>query len=391
LVGSLLFVQAGSFAHAEVVAADQSAELEALRQRVKVLEERIGSPDGSLLPQPQGADTKPASQDLFSIQGDARYRAESIAVDDVYNDRQRVRARVGIEAQVSETMRTAFRLSTGEGDPRSGHLTFSGGYSRRTVGVDLAYLQWQAISGLRVSAGKFAYPNWQPAQSVFIGGDFNPEGWATSYRSESGWFGNAHSFWLETRNDAADSMQSGVQLGFASPPGGAVQVTVAGNYTDFDNVSGRKPFLDGVNAYGNTLDADGALSNDFNVSELSAELLLRGYVGSITFFTHAAENSAVTENNAAYAAGFSFGADALRNWRFGYQYARIEKDALFGQLMDGDFGGGSTDSRGHAFRLGYRPAGRWSTTLSYLHNSIGISSPTPRAFDLIQLDIDFTY
>jgi hypothetical protein len=81
----------------------------------------------------------------------------------------------------------------------------------------------------------------------------------------------------------------------------------------------------------------------------------------------------------------------LKHWRAGYQYASIEKDALFGQLMDGDFGGGRTDSRGHAFRLAYRPDSRWSSTLSYLHNRVNISSTQPQPFDLIQLDIDFTY
>jgi len=327
----------------------------------------------------------------LAFAGDARYRAEKIDTGNLDSDRQRVRARFGVEAEITDSLSTALRLSTGEGDPRSAHLTFSGGYSRRSVGVDLAYLQWSILPELRVAAGKVPYPNWQPSQSVFIGGDFNPEGWASSYRSDSGFFVNAHHFWLETRLDDDDSRQSGLQIGFASDGEAATRLTFAGAYTDFTSVKGRKPFLDGVTAYGNSLNLAGELQNDFNVAEFASDLTMERYPGSITLFMHLARNVAASEEDTAYSAGVTLGASRLKHWKFGYQYAHIERDALFGQLMDGDFGGGSTDSRGHAFRLFYRPEARWSSSLSYLHNRTNISSTAPRPFDLIQLDIDFTY
>ncbi|WP_129645043.1 putative porin [Peristeroidobacter agariperforans] len=366
---------------------DQAAELQSLRERVKALEERIGPDAQSSAPAAEGR----TIVGNIAFSGDARYRAESIDVGDVDNDRQRVRARFGVQAKITDTLLTGLRLSTGEGDPRSAHLTFSGGYSRRSVGVDLAYLQWSIAPELRMAAGKVAYPNWQPAQSVFIGGDFSPEGWSSAYRSDSGWFANAHHFWLQTRLDAADSRQSGLQLGFASAEGMPTRLTVAGAYTDFTHVAGQKPFLDGVNPYGNSLNAGGELLTDFDVAELSSELTMKSYPGSLTAFVHLARNVAASANDTAYAAGVSMSAARLKHWRVGYHYTRIEKDALFGQLMDGDFGGGSTDSRGHAFRLSYHPAGRWSSSLSYLHNQVNISSAAPQPFDLIQLDIDFTY
>jgi len=355
------------------------------------LEERLSA--DVLPPSPKTAASEPAlhSDDRIKFSGDARYRVENGSLDGVHNDRQRVRARIGAVANINEQLSTAFRLSTGEGDPRSAHLTFSGGYSRRSVGVDLAYLKWQVVPELAVAAGKVVYPNWQPAQSVFIGGDFNPEGWSASYHGASGWFSSAHNFWLQTRGDSGDSRQSGLQVGFASNNAAAASFTMAGAYTDFSNVRGEKPFLDGLNPYGNSLDATGALAQDFNIGELASELRLQGYPGSLTFFTHLARNTSASDDDTAYSAGISVSGSRFKHWRVGYQYARIEKDALFGQLMDGDFGGGSTDSRGHAFRLGYRSEARWSSSLSYLRNQVGISSAAPRPFDLIQLDIDFIY
>lgn len=375
--------------YAMAAADDQVAELQSLRERVQALEEKIG-PDAQAPTHASAADAKNTLGNL-AFSGDARYRAESIDVGDVDNDRQRVRARFGVQARITDTMLTALRLSTGEGDPRSAHLTFSGGYSRRSVGVDLAYLQWSIAPELRVAAGKVAYPNWQPAQSVFIGGDFNPEGWSGAYRSNSGWFANAHHFWLQTRSDAADSRQSGLQLGFASAEDSWARLTFAGAYTDFTRVQGQKPFLDGVNPYGNRLNASGELQNDFDVAELASELTMKSYPGSLTVFMHVARNVAASDDDTAYATGVSMSAARMKDWRIGYHYTRIEKDALFGQLMDGDFGGGSTDTRGHALRLSYRPASRWSSSLTYLHNQVNISSTAAEPFDLIQLDIDFTY
>lgn len=377
---------------AEAVEDDPVAELESLRQRLKALEEKVGADALAQAHEPAASDSASTNRlGRLSFAGDARYRAESIDAGAVDNDRQRVRARFGVEARVTDTMMTAFRLSTGEGDPRSAHLTFSGGYSRRSVGIDLAYLQWAVAPELRVTAGKLPYPNWQPAQSIFIGGDFNPEGWSTAYASQSGWFANAHHFWLQTRVDDADSRQSGLQLGFASDARAATRFTVAAAYTDFMRVAGRKPFLDGVNPFGNSLNAAGELQNDFDVAELASEVTFERYPGSLTLFTHVARNAGAGENDLAYATGVTVSPSRWKHWRVGYQYARIEKDALFGQLMDGDFGGGSTDSRGHAFRVAYRPQGRWSSTLSYLRNDVNISSTAPQPFDLIQLDIDFIY
>lgn len=376
--------------HANATANGPDAELELLRQRVKAMEERIAADATAPAQQPAatGANNRLGNLDFT---GDARYRAESIDLGDVDNDRQRVRARFGVAAKITDTMTTALRLSTGEGDPRSAHLTFSGGYSRRTVGVDLAYLQWAPVPELRMAAGKAAYPNWQPAQSLFIGGDFNPEGWSTSYASQSGWFANAHHFWLQTRIDAADSRQSGLQLGFTSAAHSSTRFTLAAAYTGFTHVAGEKPFLDGINSYGNSITEAGELQSDFDIAELASELTVERYSGSLTLFTHAARNVSAIEGDFAYAAGVTASASRLKHWRIGYQYARIEKDALFGQLLDGDFGGGSSDSSGHAFRLAYLPEGRWSTTLSYMRNRVNISSPAPQPFDLIQLNIDFSY
>ena len=39
-------------------------------------------------------------------------------------------------------------------------------------------------------------------------------------------------------------------------------------------------------------------------------------------------------------------ASAPKSWEIGYVYQKTEKDAVFGQFVDSDFGGGVTDTKG---------------------------------------------
>ncbi len=40
-------------------------------------------------------------------------------------------------------------------------------------------------------------------------------------------------------------------------------------------------------------------------------------------------------------------------WEFGYFYQVVEKDALFGQYIDSDWGAGNTDANGSVIKFGY--------------------------------------
>lgn len=334
---------------------------------------------------PQPSTSSPTSPGL-EFNGDARYRYEAIDAVGPAWDRQRVRGRLGVEATVTPTASAVFRLSTGSGDPRSGHLTFSGGYSRKEVGVDLAYLRWQLNADIAASAGKVEYPTWRPSQSMFIGGDVNPEGVAVRYAGDSGAFASIYSFWLENRGADGESRQNGAQLGWSGE-----QLSAAVSYNDFDDVRGQRPFLDGVNAYGNSMNADGTLASGFEIIDVAAQWKQEFPSGTISLFAHGAHNSAAERGADAYAAGFQLSTVQLREWSAGYIYARVGQDALFGQFFDGDFGGGVTDTRGHVLRVAYRPASRLGATLSYFNNEVAVGTEDERRFRLFQLDIDFLF
>lgn len=328
-----------------------------------------------------------AVSDGFAFSGDVRYRYEAIDTLGVERDRQRVRARLGVAADVNPSTQAVFRLSTGEGDPRSAHITFSGGYSRKAVGVDLAYLDWHTSASMGARLGKIPFPTWRPAQSFLIGGDFNPEGIALSYAPSAGFFATAFNFWLEDRGTASDSRQQGLQLGWKQSAGHS-DWTIALTLNDFTDVQGRRSFLDGESAYGNSVGVDGTLASGFEIVDIAAEWSADLYFGEIAAFAQFAHNASAESGDDAYSAGMKVRPAALSRWSASYEYARIGRDAVFGQHFDGDFGGGVTGSKGHVLRVAFDSSERVGTRLSYFFNDVTPQHGGERRFRMLQLDID---
>ena len=77
----------------------------------------------------------------------------------------------------------------------------------------------------------------------------------------------------------------------------------------------------------------------------------------VTFWANYARNLADdVEYDTAYAVGAMVGkASDARTWEAGLFYQEIDKDALFAQWIDSDFGDGKTDSEGLVLKAGYAP------------------------------------
>ena len=74
----------------------------------------------------------------------------------------------------------------------------------------------------------------------------------------------------------------------------------------------------------------------------------------------------------ALGVGASYGAaSAVKGtWEFGVTYQQVEKDALFGQLHDSDFGDGNTDTNGYVIRGGYTIARNWTLNGALFLNNL---------------------
>lgn len=355
-----------------------------------------------------GTGALPAWVQNFTFKGDLRYRHETI--DQQYatvRNRHRVRARAGFVAKVNDAVRSELALATSEGnDPRSPNQTLDGVNSRKDIFLDLAYVEWQAAPGLKLTAGKMKYPWVRSGNAVMFDGDVNPEGLAASW-SGGDFFGSATWNILEERAAAGESTLVATQFGWR-PQLGHGRLTLAAGYFDFQGVRGRNPFHAG-SANGNSTVTDDCLDGvasclawDYNLIEALVEYSLP--VGGRPLALHAdyvTNDAAGNGLDTAYGLGFTWGETARpRGWEFGYLFQLVEKDSLFGGFADTDLGGGSTDYRAHVLRAGYSPARNWVVNLTWQLAETGMDVPADvggvglvrnRNQDRLHLDLNFRY
>jgi hypothetical protein len=292
--------------------------------------------------------------------------------------------------------------------------------TRKQVAIDLAYFDWAPVQGFNLQLGKMPYPfervstpTWDP--------DLTPEGGAVKY-TKGPFFGSVFGYWLSEAALTSDSNVAGAQLGFKGDLGG-MKWTAAAMYYDVGAVqnevttiiapSGMLPaicaagllnnaFFGGAqgNSTFNNGDNCNRLLNDFNIWEVLAKGDFA--LGSIplSLFANYSENTEADDLNTAYGAGFTLGrASNPRTWELSYVYAKIEKDGLFGQFMDSDFGGGITDTEGSVFRLVYAPARNWTINGTYFLNERFVDVPitvagvpiTGTDYDRYQIDFNVRY
>jgi hypothetical protein len=78
----------------------------------------------------------------------------------------------------------------------------------------------------------------------------------------------------------------------------------------------------------------------------------------------------------------------------------VEKDALFGQYIDSDWGAGNTDAQGSVVRFAYAFARNFTlntyyqfgeTNMDVAANVPGVGSVKGRGYDRLQIDLNFKY
>ena len=433
-------------------ASAQSADIDALKSQLAALSAKLEQLENAQTTQKKSVDEAQATADRtadvvaqeksrLSFTGDIRYRNETFDVEYVERNRNRdrVRARLNANYRVNDTVTGVFGIATGGTDPRSSNQTLTDQNSRKDFELDLAYVQWSPNAAWRVTAGKQRY-SWQRSPSLFFDGDVNPEGISVNYANGNLFAGVFHDWLAEralsfgnvTSGTNTDSILYGAQVGYRIPVSDAVRITVAGTYFNFDGVQGYNPLFGG-SAFGNTTATGAAcsrtlaagtacLASDFDVIESFADLTATVGGRPLRVFVDYARNTAAEVNatageklDTAMAYGLSYGAASAtpRSWELGLLYQQIEKDSLFGQLLDSDFGDGNTDAEGFVIRGGYTLARNLTLNgtlfLNQLSNDVPQSvtvfngaTPAPldtiaipgifdRDYKRLQLDLNFRF
>ena len=368
------------------------AEIAALNQRLEVLEKTTENPSSpetrpSTTPAPNLA-SQPL-QDQISIKGDFRYRHEAFEIENRRDrHRQRVRARVGLTARVSDRVDLGFGLASGGSDPISSNQTLGDGASSKGVVIDLAYAKWKTpISGLQLSAGKFKNPLRRVGgNSLLWDSDLRPEGVSLNF-SRANVFLNALGSWVSESAGDDDSFLIGGQVGLNLAVGSQASFAAGLGYHNFLDSAGEPAFFDG-DAQGNLLDAQGNYVHGFELIEGFVEYKFDLANTKVTAFAQIVQNLDADRLNK----GYSLGVQAKQaDWNYAWTYKHLEADAVVGTFTDSDFIGGGTDGKGHTLKLGYALSKDISVAGTLFLTDRNVDIGAQEEFKRLQLDISFKY
>ena len=324
----------------------------------------------------------------IQVKGDIRLRQEFVNVRGVGSnsgddeDRQRVRARVGIYADVNENLKAGVRLATGGDSATSANETLGDGFTKDDAYFDLVYLDWSPVEGLDLIGGKFKQPWEQVSGGLVWDGDINPEGGAVRYTANLG---------------GANLIASAGHLvlddvdGYSFDEDMTVQYAQVATKFKSDGLNGKF----GVSVYDYDendismalISGGGNDSTEFSIQELFGEVEVKAVL-PLTFYGHWAKNADANGVNSGEDTAWLLGvATKTGPWKFSYDYRETELNAVNGAFNDSDFAGGMTDSEGHKFKIAYKIDKNFSIETTYLDAETGSLASDPN-WDIETWQID---
>ncbi|MGY1447590.1 putative porin [Pseudomonas chlororaphis] len=166
----------------------------------------------------------------------------------------RLRARLGMKAQVAEDWTAGIRIGTGsDNNPVSTTQTLGGGFGKKDIWLDQGYLTWKATDELTLTGGRIANPFF--STDLLYSTDLNFDGVAAIFNHKLnrdwGLFGTVGAFPVEYTNDTStsngfDKEESdnkwlyGAQIGANWAINGNHRLKGALAYYRFDDIEGQR-------------------------------------------------------------------------------------------------------------------------------------------------------
>jgi hypothetical protein len=352
--------------------------------------------------------------DSLAFKGDLRYRFETIddaskkdADGDEYTRyRNRIRARLGAEAKLSDQLKAGLELSTGDADPISGNQTLGDGFAKKPFHLSLAYLDYAFFSEketkLNAVAGKMKNPFLTMPEDLVWDGDVTPEGLALKGQVGNDiatLMANAGSLWVQERSEEDDLMLYAGQLAAKINLPKETALMLGVSVYAFQDIQGQDviDWEDKNNSFGNST-VDGSVSGDTTnkawktkftpvVPFAKLDLAVAGL--PVALFVQQVTNVDADEEDQGYAAGLSLGkAKEPKSWEIGYSYAELEKDAVVGFLTDSDRWGGGTDGNSHRIYGKVQVLKNLQVGATYLTGEKKISDPAKTSdYDRLMVDL----
>ena len=340
------------------------------------------------------------------VKGDLRLRyqldqqEDSTGKEKPDQSRGRMRARVGIGAEVTDGVKVAIGLASGSDDPRSTNQTFENSSSSKGINLDYAYAEIKLAEPLTLFGGKVIRKEviWEPSDLLWDS-DINVEGGAVVLEMGPV-FLNTGVFILDENKANSDPTMYVVQPGVELKMGN-LSIKGAIAYYAFSGVKGK--VLDHTTATNSltpntsppNTPSNSKLKYDYDAISPAIEIALKmgGMLPHAALFGEYVDNSDPSNDNTGFLVGLEFGAKKVEDagqWQFAYMYRELEKDAWLDILPDSDFAGGKTGYNGHevivqvglkknvVFGLDYYMAERIKNNLGSKDNKTG---------DVLQADL----
>lgn len=174
-------------------------------------------------------------------------------------NRTRLRARLGLEADLFDGFTAGFRMATGDSSsPVSTNQTLGASgsnFSKYSLWLDRAWLKYQPVEEITALIGRFDNPFWTASDMVWnrdLGFDGAALKLKTDLAPEFQAFANGGAFpifntalnagfndYFGTKVESNDKWMQGGQVGFSARFGSDWSFTVAGAFYNFSNVQGK--------------------------------------------------------------------------------------------------------------------------------------------------------
>lgn len=338
--------------------------------------------------------------------------------------RYRYRARLGINAQLSDQVFLGIVMASGNDDGAvSTNETLGDFFAKDDVWIDKAYLRYQPMDGITLTGGRMPNPFY--STDLVWDPDINPEGVAITASHD---FGSADVFATmaylplqERELNDEDRYLAATQFGGGWRPAEGISLKAGVAYYGYANVQSRRNPAQGsrINDYtapvvlskGNSLfnmRTDGTtnlpgLASDFDILNVTAQAVYAGFEGlTIRVIGDFAKNLAydadeiadlqqetVPTGDTAWMARVDFGTRSTGrrgDWLVSAAYKRLETDSVLDIFTDSDFALGGTDVEGYVLEGEYGIADSATLNLKWL-SSDSIVRP-PFSTDVLQLSVE---
>lgn len=337
-------------------------------------------------------------ENRLSAGGDFRYRQEVITrSDETEQIRHRLRLRLNVAAVVNQDIDVRFTIASGTDNVGANNQTLDDAFDTKPLSLYQAYVSMhpKSVPGLTIDAGKVLRPFYLPAGSELIWYvSLAPEGVAARYEQTLGaWRLRtvAGGFWLEERPTTKDSYLSWGQATLSLNALGDTRIAVGGGFYGYGNMKGQ-PALHVASGSGNVLTESGAYAEEFGLVEGFLECGSDIFGLPTTVAVHVVENIRADSLSTGFWVGGRIGQlGKAGSWRLGYDYRRVEADAVVGWLADALFAGGQSDARGHRAWINLRLWSEVTLVGTYFHNWTGISGEQQRYYRRGQVDLLYSF